>query len=83
MESYFVWCPAYFMVDFAQEEKQALENVLSGKPLPHTNSFCPWLNSFLSLLLMHITFSMVTTCYPSCRIPVSPLPPTRHVYFYN
>lgn len=40
------WCPAYFMVDFAEEEIQALENVFSGKPLCNTISVCPWLYSF-------------------------------------
>ena len=40
------WCPAYFMMDFAEEEIQALENVFSGKPLRDTISVRLWLYSF-------------------------------------
>ena len=49
------WCPAYFMVDFAEEEIQALENVFSGKPPGDTISVCPWLYIFSLLYQMHIT----------------------------
>ena len=34
------WCPAYFMVDFAEAEIQALEKVFSFKPLRDTISVC-------------------------------------------
>ena len=40
------WCPAYFMVDFAEEEIKALETVFPGKPLTDPTSVCSLLYSF-------------------------------------
>ena len=40
------WCPGYFMVDFAEVEIPALENVFSSKRPRETISVCPWLYSF-------------------------------------
>ncbi|KAK2564391.1 hypothetical protein P5673_011818 [Acropora cervicornis] len=58
------WCPAYFMVDFAEEEIQALENVFSVIVLFLTNTILSGFTSQLCpiLLLSPFAGSKVLLC---------------------